>query len=128
MTECKKIRIYHRSLCAGDLDRKIAIKTRTTPGMTTSAGIDQDFDTTNSVWSALKTTKGRSMFYTTNLDKAVSHVFYIRYIDGLTQESWIDYGGELYDIIDIDNYDERDEWMALMCNVRGEDDVEANYA
>lgn len=128
MTECKTIKLYHRRLCAGYLDRLIEINVRQSDAMTTGAGIDQRFNPVRKVWSALKTSKGREMFFTTNMDKAVSHVFYIRYIDCLNSEKWICYSGEFYDIVDVENLDERNEWLAIYCNVRGSGSNEANYA
>lgn len=129
MAECTKIRIRHRQLCAGDLDRKINIQSRTIDepdDMSTDFG--NTFTTTKSVWAALKTTKGRDVFFATNLDQAVSHVFYTRYVAGMTANDWIQYKDENYDILETENLDERDEWMAHYCNVRGASSSELNNA
>ncbi len=128
MPQCKAIRIKHRKLCVSDLDRRISLQDRTMGTPTTTVDFRQTFANGKVVWAALKTAKGREMFFTTNMDVAVSHIFYIRWYADLTSDKWIIWGSENYDILDTENIDERDEWYALYCNVRGASSSEVNVA
>jgi SPP1 family predicted phage head-tail adaptor len=119
MAKCDTIRVKHRSLCTGDLDRKITLVTRAQDAPINIYDYKNSFATKLSCWAGLKTTKGRQMFYTTNEDVAVSHIFYVRYSESVYSTDWIQYGSENYDIVDVENIDERSEWIAIYCNVRG---------
>lgn len=129
MAECIKVRIKHRSLCAGDLDRKITIMNRTleTTEDATTDSVNK-FKKEKDVWAALRTTKGKDMFFATNLDIGVTHVFYTRHFEWLTSRQWICYGGKKYDIVEVENLDERSEWSASFCNIRGEGTQRMNDA
>ena len=119
MSECERIHVRHKKLCIGDMDRRITIYNRTlnTPGNTVD--YSNTMTNTDKVWAAAKTAKGRQMFYTTNEDRAVTHIFYIRHTSGVDSSCWVGYRGEYYDIVDAEDIDERNEWIALYCNVRG---------
>jgi SPP1 family predicted phage head-tail adaptor len=95
----------------------------------TTVDFDHTFTAVGSKkWAALKTTKGRDMFFATNMDIGVTHIFYIRWYNGLTSEDWITFKGERYDIVEVENIDERDEWYAIYCNVRGDETQDQNDA
>ena len=128
MSECERIHVRHKRLCVGDLDRRIYINNRilNTPGSTID--YSSEMVTPEKVWSAVKTAKGRQMFFTTNEDRAVTHLFYMRYKDGVDSRCWVQYKSEYYDIVDTENVDERDEWLVLYCNVRGSTASEVNLA
>ena len=127
MPQCIKTKFKRRGICAGDLDRLIVIDGRTLTTPKTSVDFEQTFAQEKKVWAALETSKGRQMFFTTNLDVAVTHVFGIRWFAGLDSENWIKYKNELYDIIEVENLDERDEFYIVYCNVRGDENNEVNY-
>jgi len=110
------------------MDRRIKIKSRAIAAPTTTVDFGEDFANTKTVWAGLKSTKGRDTFYVTNLDVEVSHVFYLRWFAGLTAEAWIEYRSENYDILLVENLDERNEFYACYCNVRGDKDEEPNFA
>jgi len=94
----------------------------------TNVDYSETFSGDKSVWASLKTTKGRDTFYLTNLDKQVSHVFLIRWYAGLTSEKWVEFQTENYDIIEVENVEERNEWYLVYCNVRGVKTAETNHA
>lgn len=127
MTRCKPIRVDHRGICAGTMDRIVEIHSR---DLEEPLDVDYSlpFTLVKKVWAALKTTKGRASFYSTNTDEAVSHIFYVRWFDTITANLWVKYAGENYDIIDVENLDERSEFAALYCNVRGDQTVPVNDA
>jgi len=126
MATCHKIKFKHRAICAGDLDRRIELQTRGFKNCNTSVDFGQEFTKTKSTYAALVTARGKDIFAGANMETLVSHIFYIRYFDGLTSESWINYRSTRYDILEVENLDERNEFYALFCNVRGDDSLEVN--
>ena len=117
-----------RSLCSGDLDRKIIIKSRAMVAPGPTIDLSMEFTNDKYVWAAVKTSKGKELFYATNMQDAVTHIFYIRYLSTLETQHWIEYRGANYDILEIENMDERNEWMAVYCNIRGTSSLEVNHA
>jgi len=128
MPACKKIPVPRRGICAGDLDRRIKIKARSLLPSTSGVKVGESFATVKTVWAAMKSTKGRQSWYSTNLDKAVTHAFYVRWYDGIESNFWVEYKSENYDIVEVDNLDERGEFAVLYCNVKGDADSPVNHA
>jgi len=128
MPRCKPIRVDHRAICSGDMDRRIQIKSRAIQAPTTDVDFGENFEQVKTVWAAVKSVRGRDTFFVTNLDVEVSHIFYVRWYPGLTAEDWIVYKGENYNILLVEDLDQRGEFYVVYCNVRGEDDKEPNYA
>lgn len=128
MPACAKIAFKRRSMCAGDLDRKIKIKSRAIKAPMVGVDYSENFEDVKTVWSSFKSVKGINTFYLTNLDVEVDHVFGFRWFEGLTAENWIEYGGKSYDIVVMDNLDERNEWYFAYCNLRGVTSAPVNHA
>lgn len=126
MTECKPIKIPHRGICAGSLDRRVSILKRDLLAPVTDENFGQGFTLLKKVWAGLKTTQGRASFYSTNTEESVTHIFYVRWFDTITGNLWVNHKGENYDIIEVENIDQRSEFAALYCNVRGDDTKDMN--
>lgn len=120
----------------GDMRHLILIRTRAITAATpTDVDFDESFTTTNTVWASIETKDGDKIFDGTNLDSRIDINFIIRFIhglipytSGLTEEKWIDYRDNRYDIINVESYDERQIFMRLKCNVRGDKTKEVNKA
>jgi SPP1 family predicted phage head-tail adaptor len=126
--ECSYVKFKHRKLCAGDLNRRIKIQSRSDKPSNTTFDYGQTFTDTRNTWSALLSVKGRDVFAGTNMDELVSHIFYVRYFDGLTSQHWINYRSERYDILTVEDLDLNQEWYAIFTNVRGTDTKAVNDA
>lgn len=127
MPKCKPISIKYRRVCVGDLNRRIRLRTREISTPTTDVDFGHSF-TDIETWAAVQTVVGRNMFSGTNFDQAVSHLFYIRYRTGITAETWIEYRNENYDILDVENLEETNSFLVLICNVRGSTTQPVNNA
>jgi head-tail adaptor len=120
----------------GDARHLILIRTRNITATTpTDIDFDESFTTTNSVYAYIETKDGDKVFDGTNLDSRIDIIFRIRFIhgmipytSGLTEEKWIEYREDRYDIITVESYDERQQWMQLKCNLRGDKTKEVNKA
>jgi SPP1 family predicted phage head-tail adaptor len=91
-----------------------------------SVDYDEDFDGDNVVWALVGTVSGETIFDSTNIEQIVTHKFYIRFVSGITSETWIDYNGEKFDILDVENMDENDSFLLLRANSRGDNTVSVN--
>jgi len=129
MPECKKIRTKKRQLCSGDLMHEIKLYDRTI-SRDNDGNVDYDltFDNELFAWCAIDTlSKGQDVFNGANLLGVATHIFYIRHIEGLTAEKWIQFDSRNFDILSVENLDERKEFQALYCNERGSKDNLTNF-
>jgi len=80
------------------------------------------------LWAYVETVNGVTTFDSTNVERVVSHNFYIRFIPGVTFENWILYKNNLYDLIRAENYGEENKFYLLMANLRGDQTKPVNLA
>jgi len=128
MASCSPIKFKHRGICTGDLNRRIKLRTRSLDAPPTGVDFKHTFSENIITWAALVSVKGKNVFGGTNMDTAISHIFYIRYREGITAEWWVNFHSSNYDIVDVENFDERNEFIALMCNELGSDAQPVNEA
>lgn len=129
MPKCISIKKPDRKICAGDLRDKIVIQVRTiTPPATSGVDFTEAFSSDATVWSMVETKMGVEIFNGTSLKGVATHYFYIRYRADLTAESWLKFNSKYYDILDVQNLDERNEFLLLRCSLRGTTANLANYA
>ena len=127
----QKINRPHRQICLGDLQDKIILRTRDMKapvfGETT---FTEDFERkVKDVWAAVLTTEGKEVFDGVNTGIPITHRIIIRWTPDLTSENWIELqDGRLLDIINVQNYEERNELLELLCRVRGQKSLPGNQA
>ena len=126
MSVCVKIRGKKRQLCAGDLDRLIKLQERTiTPpdeDDDTDYGLDFEDLLQDDVFAMVVTRPNGTTFFdtVTNLDVIVDIEFYIRFLEGITAQTWIEFEDTRYSILNAEDLDKRHEWLKLTCNERGD--------
>ncbi len=120
----------------GDQRHLILIRSRTiTPTDPFNVDFGESFVTVATVWAYIETKGGDTFFDGTNIVKSKDIHFVIRFISSLlrfktdiTQEYWIEYNGNRFDITTVESYDERQDWMKLVCNIRGDTTLPVNSA
>lgn len=112
-----------KKICPSDFKNLITIQNRALNPDNTTADFNIDFTDKVQVWAGIKTTRGQEVFGDVNTAREITHIFTIRYIDYLTQEYWILFKDKRYDILDVENIDERNKFMRLRCNVRGSEEI-----
>lgn len=128
MAICAKIQAKRRRVCIADLDRQISIQNRAIQSPTNEPDYTELFSAGSStssglvagdVWAMIESTAGKTVFDTTGVERVVSHKITTRFFDGVTAESWILFNGNRYDVVSVENIDERGEYMVMRCVFRG---------
>jgi len=129
MTSCAKIRIKRRSICIGDLKYLIELNNRAIQAPELgSVDYDETFTPTETVRAAIETKSGETIFDQSNTEHSVTHRFYIRFLSGVTAETWIKFDSDLYDILTVENLDGQNRFLLLRCTIRGLSTVKTNLA
>ena len=115
----------------GDLRDRITLQRRKieapTHGETSHA---ENFDASREVWARVTTTMGKTIFDGVGTgDVSITHEVLLRHDSGVTSETWIELAdGTHLDVVRPENYDERGEFLRLLCVARGSRDKEASKA
>jgi len=114
----------------GQLSSVISIHDRNiVPPISTMTDFTESFNNTLDVWAMIKSTGGKIFFDGVGTDVAISHEIYVRYDPTITTESWIELEDKmLLDIMNVENLDERNEYMKLLCRERGLSTLGASQA
>lgn len=125
---CKTKNLKTTKICIGDLNKKIKIYVRTLTALNNGVDFDEVLSNTKEVWAGLETTSGKEVFDGTNLKGMATHIWYIRALAGQTAEDWIEFNGEYYDILSVEDLREDNRFQKLMTNVRGTTSNPVNLA
>lgn len=133
MAVCVKIKRKKKQVCVGSLNRRVEIYQRIikAPFNPTNefTNYDDEFSLLRTVWALIQTPKGTNVFdQVERSESKVTHYFYIAYFDGLTQENWIVYKNNRYDILDVINLEEQNLYYRLDCFFRGSVGKDASKA
>lgn len=129
MTKCVKIQRKKRQPCIGDMNDLITLQGRVLTAPTSGVDASEEFTDINAdVWALVETASGETVFNGTDTERDVTHKFIIRFIDGVTSETWISFNSDRFDILDVQDYDERHDFLLLRATNRGIDTNEANRA
>ncbi|GAH16987.1 unnamed protein product [marine sediment metagenome] len=125
---CKRITKKASKVCIGDLNKKILLYDRNIKASSTDTKFDEDLDNVISVWSMIKTNSGKDIFDGTEIIGSATHEFYIRYRTDLTNESWLEYNSNYYNILSFENLNEESDFLKLNCAIRGDKTKKVNLA
>lgn len=126
---CKTISPKTIKVCIGSMRHKIKINVRTlTPPATDGVDFDEVLSGEKEVWAAIETSRGIEVFDGTNLIGVATHLFYIRALTGQTAEDWVEFKGNYYRILDVQNFQEDDRFQVLRCVLRGGTSSPVNLA
>lgn len=123
MPVCAPIRRKHRKVCIGDLDTLVKLLNRALTAPLTGVDASEtftDFQADPNVYSLMETVSGKTFFDGIATDINVTHNIYILFITGVTAETWIEFDNRRFDVLDVEDLDERHEFLKLVCNDRGE--------
>lgn len=113
----------------GDRRDRITIHVRAlTSPVFDSADFREAYDVGIDTWAKVETVdaSGRNDFDEVSLAVGATHRFDVRYRPNVTSENIIGYRDEYYQILRIDNPENRNLSLILHCIVKGDDTSEAN--
>ena len=99
-------------VCAGDLDRRITIESRTV-GQSATGDTTETWATFATVWASKRDLRGREYFEARQDQAEVTTEFKIRHLAGLKREMRIQFDGETYDIMHIAEIGRREGQMIM---------------
>lgn len=129
MAICKPMPANHRKLCAGDLIHEVQVLEKSlVPPVAGSVDYKIEFDQDKSpvVFASLSTPRGKVIFDNTGTGRDVTHVFGLYFNPDYTSENVVLFDGRFFDVLDVNDLDERHEWMVLSCAERGDIGNKAN--
>ena len=120
MPKCINIRKKHRQVCVGDLEDFGTITRRAIQAPSgSSVDFTEEFTDVQDTFMLIETVRGESIFDEVSVEQDVTHHVYIPYIAGVTFQDWVDVEDQRYDIIDVEDLDNRHEFQLLRCTNRG---------
>ncbi len=93
-----------------------------------SADFDELFSVVPDTWAMVDTLEGQTRFDGVSQDVAVTHKIVIRFDASVTTETWILLckDNQRLDIVKINPWEERQDWLELICTTRGSATKEAS--
>lgn len=135
MAVCTKIRRKKKQVCIGSMNKKMIVNLREIqPPSQNSVDFNELFTPEKEVWGMVETVSGVTIFDDTNIEHAITHNVYIRYISNMTPEKWlkllsVNGGNDVYlNIIRVENFGELNQFYRIFCTLRGKDTLAANLA
>ena len=122
MPRCQFIKRKIRKVCIGDLGSKITLENRNIEAPEFNiVDFDEVFtESVPDVWAMIETVRGKTFFDGVNTEKDITHLIYIMFDSAVTAETWVKFSdGRRLDILDVENLDERSEYMLLHCQDLG---------
>ena len=129
MPKCQKIQRKKRQICIGDMNEQILLQDRGIgEPLFGSVDFTEDFTNNDKVWASVETVSGKTFFDGVGEEILITHEFLIRYDASVSAETWISWNSRRFDILTTEDYDERNEFMKLICSERGSKTIEATKA
>lgn len=67
------------------------------------------------LWASMITTGGGEFYAAQKLNAATTAVFKTRYVEGVKSDMKVIYGSRTFEILFVNNKDEKFEWLLLSC-------------
>jgi len=111
----------------GQLDKLIDIRARNIgSAVSNSLKFDEFFTLLHNVPAKVETVSGLAVFGESNQIRAVTHIFTVCFVTDLNIDTWVNFKGRDFDIIDIENLAEQDLFLKIRCSERGVDTLPVN--
>lgn len=122
----------HRKVCIGDLGSRILLHVRAIDDpIFDDTDFEEDFTSYPATWARIKTTAGKTIFDGVGSDVDISHEIIVRYDANnlVDDDTWILTEDEVRLRVEkVEDYDERHEFVRLLCSQRGSRDKDASKA
>jgi hypothetical protein len=133
MASCPKISKSKSRVCVGDLGSRIELLRRSITAPTNNVDYSEDFESLGFVYASVDTGAGVNSGYRdfdgVGQNEQATHAFYIRYNPTLelSSQDWINYKGDYYTMLSIDNMNEEDRFLKIRAIKKGGNTVQSNW-
>lgn len=118
-----------RKVPVGDMRTPVTIHRAEILAPTAGVDLGRRMTTVIEPWFCKVTTPtGVYAFDSSNIEQIITHDFQGRFADGVDRDMVIEWDGEYYKIISVEDFEERHEFLRLRCTVRGSIAKEVNRA
>jgi len=137
MAKCQNITPTRKKICLSALRKKIGLFRRdilppTAGNLASAQSHSHEYEEFATPFAAIET-KGRGVdifdgIETSGVDGipvVASHIIMIKYRRDVTAETYVRFGENNYDILKVENIDERNQYLRLFCALRGDQDKAA---
>ena len=121
MPQCVKTQRKDLKVCAGDMDKSIMVFVRQLESPEgDSVDVQEKFVEQRNMKAMLETVNGETIFDKTNTERIVTHKFTVRWQPNITFENYIAYLGKNYQILTVENQNERNKFYVIKATDRGD--------
>jgi len=120
MAKCTPISRPMRRVCLGDMRESIKLwPVSIAPATAGQVDYTRSYASAVTVKAMVKTVSGSEVIDGTAIQRVGTTEFYIRYRAGVDNQVRIEYRGEYYEVLGVDDLDERREFLRLRTTKRG---------
>ena len=115
----------------GSLNSRIKIQTRIIQAPTTDTNYSMqfsDFVPVANLWACMESVDGVQIFDSANIERDISHIFYTRYIAGISFLNWISYQGNYYRIYKVDDLQNEHKFYKIYAGITGDTTKPVDWA
>ena len=115
----------------GSMNCRINIQTRVihVPTIDTNYYMQfSDFVPTAKLWADMESVDGVTIFDGANIERAISHIFYVRYVTGFTFLNWINYGNNYYRIYKVEDLQNEHKFYKIYAGITGDNTKPVDWA
>lgn len=129
MSERRILRRKLRKISSGDLRDEIVVSLKSIAApIAASVAPEMGFSNLPFFWAKIETMERKELFAGTQLLGIRTHQFTIRYPDeDITSDHVVVFLGKLYDVLSINDFEERQEYLVLNCGEKGPQEFSSNY-
>lgn len=102
---------------SGELEHEIIIKSETNSPGSDYGDVQSSYSTFATIWASFHPSGGREYFASQQITAKRMGTFHIYHLDGLLPQMWIDFDGEMWDILRVDKIG-RQEKMIIYAAAR----------
>jgi SPP1 family predicted phage head-tail adaptor len=104
-----------RTTNIGEMRHRITIFSRSQIEETGGSGTYTQLNEIAILWSDIRSVSGLTRFDTKQIGTEITHRITIRYYQFISSQNWIKFGNRNFEIINVVNIGERNQYLQLMC-------------
>lgn len=121
MPKCKSISKTKKMLCITSLKTSVVVYDRDIRAPKADGNHSERYSNPRPVKAQVETRgKGVDVFSDISQDYVtVSHLITMRFMQNITSQNWVQFGGKNYDVLKAENIDEESRYLRLYCSLSG---------